>query len=190
MTVRPVPRRLLGSPAAALRQTCRIKQHFFCKSPFSEVGHLASMFREARSVSQSSLISEKTAEASRKREASGEECCDAGASVDFPVELLETVGGAKPPPVSGRDREHAWRLATACSSEAASSRSRLLVAGDDFLQSPLGLGRLVGVEDATEVAGHFRADGDLGHVRHGVIDRMEIGTAATAPRLESPAAQL
>lgn len=52
------------------------------------------MFREARSVSQSSLISEKTAEASRKREASGEGCCDAEASVDSPVELPETVGGS------------------------------------------------------------------------------------------------
>ena len=33
-----------------------IKQHFFCKSRFSEVGHLASMVRYGRSVFRSSLI--------------------------------------------------------------------------------------------------------------------------------------
>ena len=44
-----------------------IKQQRFCKSRFSEVGHLASMVRAARSVPQSLLISLRTADTSRKR---------------------------------------------------------------------------------------------------------------------------
>jgi len=62
-----------------------------------------------------------------------------------------------------------------------SSQSGLLVAIDDVIPSPLGLGRLVAVEDATEVAGHFRTSGHLGHslLR---LSPYGIGTAATAPQ--------
>ena len=47
-----------------------IKQHLFCRSRFSESGHLASTVRYARSIFQSSLISDRTAEARRLSEAS------------------------------------------------------------------------------------------------------------------------
>ena len=53
-------------------------------------------------------------------------------------------------------------------------RSRLLVAGHDVAEPPLGLGRLVGVEDAAKVAGDLRLYADLRHVCHGVLHEMEL----------------
>ncbi len=50
----------------------------------------------------------------------------------------------------------------------------LLVAGHDILEPPLDLGRLVGVEDAAEVACDLRSHGDLGHVSHCVLHEMEL----------------
>jgi hypothetical protein len=39
------PRDISGKPLVEVPAPPEIKQHLFCKSRFSEVGHLASMFR-------------------------------------------------------------------------------------------------------------------------------------------------
>lgn len=52
------------------REIQQMKQPLFCKSRSAGTGYVASMFREERSASQSSLISLSAAETSRSNEAS------------------------------------------------------------------------------------------------------------------------
>jgi hypothetical protein len=56
-----------------------------------------------------------------------------------------------------------------------------VVADDAILQAALRLGRLVGVEDATDVSGDLGTHGQRGHVRHGVTDRVELATLPRDP---------
>jgi len=53
-------------------------------------------------------------------------------------------------------------------------RRGLLVTGGDVPKAPFGLGRLVRVEDATDVAGDLHPHGDLRHVGHGVLHEVEL----------------
>lgn len=83
----------------------------------------------------------------------GEERGDTGASLDLLVKPLKSIRCSQPPPACKWDHEYGGRLWGRVLKLSGELRSRLLVAGDDFLQAVSGLGRLVGVEDATEGLG-------------------------------------
>jgi len=55
-------------------------------------------------------------------------------------------------------------------------RSRLLIAGHDVAEPPLGLGRLIRVEDSADVARDLWPHSDLGGVGHRVSHEMELAS--------------
>ena len=78
--------------------------------------------------------------------------------------------------MSGWDSEDREGLCDILFEPGGELRSRLLVAGHDVAKTPLGLGRLVGVEDAADVARDLWSHSDLGGVGHRVSHEMELAS--------------
>jgi hypothetical protein len=111
----------------------------------------------------------------------GEECCDLRPSLDLLVEPFEAVGRSEPPPVGGWNPEDGEGLRHVLLEPGGELRGGLLVTGGDVPKPPLGLRRLVRVEDSTEVGGDPRPHGDLLHMGHGVLHEMELAALPGHP---------
>jgi len=76
--------------------------------------------------------------------------------------------------MGGGDRQDGQGLGDLLLELGGELRSRLLVAGHDIPKPSLGLGRLIRIEDAADVAGDLRPHGDLGGVGHRVSHEVEL----------------
>ena len=79
-------------------------------------------------------------------------------------------------PADTEDRDGLGKI---CLDPVGELRCGLPIAGDDVLESPLSLSRVVGVEDAAEVGRDLRLHGHLGDVGHRVLHDMKL---AALPR--------
>ncbi len=85
----------------------------------------------------------------------GEQRGDTGTAFDLVVESIGLVAGSQPPSVSDWKGEGSECFGDVVLEPAGKSGGALLVASDGILESPIGLGGILGVDDAPDILNHL-----------------------------------